>query len=73
MRDAAEKGRLHVSRPKRQKLLPGQLSEIDALIASGAKQVDAARRFGVSKAFISLYLKGKRRQYDAPSRRRRAA
>ena len=66
MRDAAGKRRLSVPRPKRQKLTTAQLSEIDALIAGGSKQVDVARWFDVSKTFISLYLRGKRRQYDAP-------
>lgn len=73
MQDAAQKGRLHVPRPKGQKLTPEQLVEIDSMIAAGAKQVDAARRFNVSKTLICLYLKGKRRQYDAPRRREQVA
>ena len=73
MRDAAVKGRLHTPRPRRQKLTTEQLADISVLARSGMPQQDIARRFGVSQTFISLYLKGKRRQYDAPRRREQVA
>lgn len=62
MRDAAAKGRLHVERPRRQKLTTAQLIEIDALYAAGLPQVCIATQFGVSTSFISKYLHGERRQ-----------
>lgn len=64
MRDAAAKKRFSVPRPGRQKLTPAQLSEIDALLRAGVKRNEIAARFGVSKAWVSLYAHGKRRQYD---------
>ena len=69
MEDAASKGRLHVQRPSRQTVSDASLSQMRELAASGIKQADIARRFCVSKTFISLLLKGKRRQHPAPSRR----
>lgn len=73
MRDAAEKGRLHVPRPKGQKLTTDQLADIDDLLARGVTQAAVARQFGVSKVWVSLYARGLRRQYDAPSHRGRKA
>lgn len=63
----------HTPRPRRQKLTTEQLADISVLARSGMPQQDIARRFGVSQTFISLYLKGKRRQYDAPRRREQVA
>ena len=65
--------RVHTPRPRRQKLTTEQLADISVLARSGMPQQDIARRFGVSQTFISLYLKGKRRQYDAPHRREQVA
>lgn len=62
--DAARKGRFHVRRPTRQKVTTDQLAEIDVLLAAGAKQVDIAHYYGVSKTWVCLYVKGLRRQYD---------
>lgn len=62
MRDAANKGRLHVERPRRQRLTTAQLIEVDALYASGWPQVRIAERFGVTPSWVSLYLRGERRQ-----------
>ena len=67
MADAARKGRLHVVRPKGQKLTDAQVSQIRALAASGVPQVDIARTFLVSKTWVSLFLKGKRGQYRRAS------
>ena len=67
MEDAARKGRLHVPRPKRQKVSDAEVSQIFTLIASGHTQVYAASRFGVSKTFVSLLVKGKRRQFGSRS------
>ena len=69
MEDAARKGRLHVPRPKRQKVSDAEVSQIFTLIASGHTQVYAATRFGVSKGFVSMLVKGKRRQYESRSSR----
>ena len=67
MQDAAKKGRLHVVRPKNHRIATSQLAEIDALLARGVLKVDIARQYGVSKAWVSLYAKGERRQYDRPA------
>lgn len=68
MGDAASRGRLHVSRPSRQKLTTKQLLEIDALLATGERGIKTAiaKSYGVSKAWVSSYANGKRRQYDRP-------
>lgn len=73
MRDAARKGRLHVSRPRRHKVTTDQLAEIDALLAAGVKQNRIAEQFVVSTTWVCLYAKGKRRQYDAPTAKTEAA
>lgn len=70
MRDAATKGRLSVPRPRRQKVSDEQLEQIRALARAGVRQADLARNFGVSETFISLFLKGKRRQYGAAALRK---
>lgn len=64
MRDAARKGRLSVPRPGRHKISTAQLPEIDALLASGVKQAEIARQYGVTKSWICSYAAGARRQYD---------
>lgn len=66
MRDASRKGRLGVPRPHAQRLTPAQLAEIDGLLAAGMKQIQIAERYGVTRSWVSLYAKGKRRQYDRP-------
>ncbi len=62
MRDAANKRRLSVPRPNKQRLTDAQCDEIVALVAAGAKQLDVARDFGVSRTLVSLLANGKRRQ-----------
>jgi len=64
MRDAARKGRLHVERPRRQKLSSVQLIELDTLHVAGWPQVRLAKHFGVSKTWVSMYLRGERRQWS---------
>lgn len=66
VQDAARKGRLHVSRPNRQKLTADQIQEIRSLVTSGEKRFRVAMRFGISKTQVTLIMQGKRRQYDAP-------
>jgi hypothetical protein len=66
MKDAASKGLLSMPRPKRQKVSAEQVAEMFTLRAGGMKLVRIADRFSVSKAFVSLVLKGKRRVYTAP-------
>lgn len=65
MRDASAKGRLSVPRPKRQKVTDAQLDEMRALAAAGVLHYVIANRFGVSRTFVSLLLKGKRRQLSS--------
>ncbi len=62
MRDAAQKGRLHVPRPTGQKLSTADLIEIDVLRAAGFTLRAIAERKGVSEGWVSLYLRGHRRQ-----------
>jgi hypothetical protein len=64
MRDAASKHRLSVPRPGRHKITTDQLPVIDFFLEHGVKQIDIADQFGVSRTWVSLYAKGKRRQYD---------
>lgn len=64
MRDATVRNRLHVPRPSGQRVTEAQLEEIFNLILCGMKQVEVARRFGVSKSYVSLLLRGKRRQFS---------
>lgn len=64
MADAAQKGRLHVARPRRHKVSTDQLPEIDALLRAGVLHRDIAARYGVSKAWVSKYANGKARQFD---------
>lgn len=67
MDHAVERGRFHTPRPTKHKVTTAQLAEIDALLASGVKHVRIADQFGVSKAWVSLYVNGRRRQYDRPA------
>lgn len=62
MRDASAKGRLHVQRPRRQIVTDAQVEEMIGLVQAGQKQCDVATQYGVSQTFVSLLLKGKRRQ-----------
>lgn len=61
MRDASAKGRLGVARPRRQVVSDDQVAEIVSLRLSGVKLSVLAHRFGVSKSFVSLAARGKRR------------
>ena len=69
MEDAQARGRLHVPRPGKQTVTDAQLVEMLNLAAAGMRQIDIARTFGVSKTYICLLLKGKRRQDLAPRHR----
>jgi hypothetical protein len=61
-------GHYHVPRPTAQKLTLEQLAYVYSELATGVRGTKArlAREFGVTKAYITLLAKGKRRQYDAP-------
>lgn len=61
MRDAKRKGRLHVQRRGRQVLNDSQIAEIVALRQSGVTLLAIADRYGVSKGFVSMVARGKRR------------
>lgn len=67
MRDASEKGRLHIERPNAQKLSRADLIEIESLRAGGWTLRAIAERMGVSSGFVSLYLRGYRRQLSKAS------
>lgn len=73
MGDAAQKGRLHVSRPNGQRLTPDDVAELRRLRAGGALLLDLAHQFQTSKTNVSLIVRGLRRQYDRPSRRKAVA
>lgn len=73
MRDASAKGRLSVPRPARQKVTDAQVDEMVDLVRGGMLQVEVARRFGVSKAFVSRVLRGTVRQYRQRPDLRRSA
>lgn len=75
MQDASQKGRTHVPRPKGQVVSDAQLVEMVALYKAGMPQNQIADRFGVSKTYVCLLVKGKRRQYsnlNAPAVKRTA-
>ncbi len=63
MRDAASKGRLNVPRPTAQKLTDAHCEAIVARVAAGETQAFLAKAYGVSRAWISLLVSGRRRQY----------
>lgn len=71
--DAARDGLFHTPRPKKHKVTTEQLSEIDALLASGVQQVRIAEQYGVTRAWVCQYAKGIRRKYDRPRLRKKAA
>ena len=66
LRDASAKGHFKVPRPTAHKIPTDQLKEVDRLLAAGEPQAHIARRFGVSKGWVSQYAMGSRRQYDRP-------
>ena len=66
MEDAARKGRLHVSRPKRQTVSDEAVASIFIMRQQGALLQQIANAIGTSKTFVSMVLKGKRRQHPQP-------
>jgi len=66
MEDAADRGRLHVPRPGRQRVTDGQLAEMLALVSAGMPQSHVAKQFGVSKAYVTRLRQGSLRQYSLP-------
>jgi hypothetical protein len=73
VRDAARKGFYHVPHPKAQKLTDEQCEEIRDLASAGMKQYVIAARFGITKAWVSLFLKGKRGQLRPSTKKEQAA
>ena len=73
MEDAQHKGRLHISRPKRQTISDAAIAEMKRLAEEGWLQVAIAHKFSVSKPFVCLLLKGKRRQHPQPRPRKAVA
>jgi hypothetical protein len=69
MEDAARKGRLHVSRPKRQRVSDEDVAKIGPLRAYGMTLQGIADIIGATKTFVSLVLRGKRRQHPQPRKR----
>lgn len=68
MRDAAQKGRLHIARPGRQKVSPEDIAVIRARVAAGELQYRVAADFGIARNTVSGIVSGTARQYDAPIR-----
>lgn len=66
IQDSAQAGHYHVARPKGQRITDAELAEMLALHRDGMLQAHIAQRFGVSRTFICLLVKGKRRQYSEP-------
>lgn len=60
---SAEAGHFHVQRPSAQSITDAQCDEMLALYQAGMLQAHIALRYGVSKTFVCLLVKGKRRQY----------
>lgn len=73
MRDASRKGRLRVARPRRRKVTDRAVEAIRHLRRHGASLTTIAATFGVSVAFVSLVLAGKRRAVTLPMPERRYA
>lgn len=61
MRDAAAKGRLAVPHQNAQAVSDADVRTILSLVASGAKQCDVAKRYGVTPSHISQLVNGKQR------------
>jgi len=68
MKDAASKGRLSGARPNRRKVSDEQIAEIFALRRRGLTLESIGERFGVSKCFVSMVVRGKRRTLMSPSK-----
>jgi hypothetical protein len=73
MRDASSKGRLHAPRPKRHKVTDAQVEEIRALVAAGTLSSALAARFNVTESWISLVVRGLRRNLSRPSTKKEQA
>lgn len=73
MADAAVKGRLHAPRPKRQKVTDEDCDVALRWAQSGVMRVEIARRLGVTKTWVTRFLKGDLRQYRRPATHRRSA
>lgn len=70
MRDASAKGRLSVPRPNRRKVTDADIEEMKAMRRSGLRLVQIAAHFNVTKSFVSMAVRGRRR---APLRLSRTA
>lgn len=66
MADAAKKGRLHVQRPRKQRISAEAVARIRPMRAAGATLQTIADAIGATKTFVSLVLSGKRRQHPHP-------
>lgn len=66
MRDAARKGRLHVQRPRKQRISAEAVAKIRPMRDAGATLQTIADAIGATKTFVSLVLSGKRRQHPMP-------
>jgi hypothetical protein len=66
MKDAAAKGRLHGERHNKQTVPQWVVDFIRNASYQRGTQNELARRFGVSKTYISLIRRGLRRQFSAP-------
>ena len=67
VRHSARDGRLHAPRPSRRKVSDAACDAMLARVRAGESQASVALDFGVSKTFVSLLVKGTRRQYRKAS------
>lgn len=73
VQDAGRDGLLNVPHPSRHKLTDEQLAEMVELRRSGLLLTEIAARFDVTDAYVSLAVRGLRRQYREPRLVRRSA
>lgn len=64
VKDSAAEGHYHVPRPRRQTVSDDDCRRMVAMRQSGMTFQSIADKFGVTKAYVSLLVKGKRRQYS---------
>jgi hypothetical protein len=73
VQDAARDGLYNVSRPNAQKVTDAQIAEMVAMRRSGLRLVQIAAHFDVTKGYVSMLVRGIRRQQPEAIERRRSA
>ena len=71
LKDASARGLLTVPHPRNRRLTTEQVNDLLAYVleANGRRGAitEAAARWGVTQPYVSMLIRGKRRQYDTPS------